>query len=89
MARPSAGVQYSRSLGRWERSKFEGVEVYEKTLGVQGFGRIGQLVATRARLRHARRRGGDQARDREFSSWIGTDADLPGCLEWLRWPTEP
>ncbi len=33
----------------WERSKFGGVEVYEKTLGVLGFGRIGQLVAARAR----------------------------------------
>ena len=35
--------------GRWERSRFGGVEVYEKTLGVLGFGRIGQLVAARAR----------------------------------------
>jgi D-3-phosphoglycerate dehydrogenase len=35
--------------GRWERSKFGGFEVYEKTLGILGFGRIGQLVAQRAR----------------------------------------
>ena len=35
--------------GRWERSKFSGVELYEKTLGILGFGRIGQLVAQRAR----------------------------------------
>jgi len=35
--------------GRWERSRFGGVEVYEKTLGILGFGRIGQLVAERAR----------------------------------------
>src|SRR5207247_10082689 len=34
---------------RWERSQFGGVEVYEKTLGILGFGRIGQLVAARAR----------------------------------------
>jgi D-3-phosphoglycerate dehydrogenase len=35
--------------GRWERSKWGGVEVYDKTLGLLGFGRIGQLVAARAR----------------------------------------
>ena len=34
--------------GAWERSKFSGVELYEKTLGILGFGRIGQLVAQRA-----------------------------------------
>jgi D-3-phosphoglycerate dehydrogenase len=38
----------SLKAGRWERSKFGGVEVYEKTLGILGFGRIGQLVAERA-----------------------------------------
>ncbi|MGA9858879.1 MAG: phosphoglycerate dehydrogenase [Solirubrobacteraceae bacterium] len=35
--------------GAWERSKFSGIELYEKTLGILGFGRIGQLVAQRAR----------------------------------------
>ena len=34
--------------GRWERSKWEGVELQDKTLGVIGFGRIGNLVAQRA-----------------------------------------
>jgi D-3-phosphoglycerate dehydrogenase len=35
--------------GRWERSRYGGVELDGKTLGVLGFGRIGQLVAARAR----------------------------------------
>ena len=34
--------------GRWERSKWEGVELYGKTLGVVGLGRVGALVAQRA-----------------------------------------
>ncbi len=34
--------------GRWERSKWEGVEVSGKTLGILGLGRIGALVAQRA-----------------------------------------
>ena len=49
-ARAQACRRRTRSLtgGAWERSSFSGVELYEKTLGVLGFGRIGQLVAQRA-----------------------------------------
>jgi D-3-phosphoglycerate dehydrogenase / 2-oxoglutarate reductase len=35
--------------GRWERSRFAGLELADKTLGLVGFGRIGQQVARRAR----------------------------------------
>jgi D-3-phosphoglycerate dehydrogenase len=34
--------------GRWERSRWGGVELADKTLGVLGFGRIGRQVARRA-----------------------------------------
>ncbi|HMG42375.1 MAG TPA: phosphoglycerate dehydrogenase [Acidimicrobiales bacterium] len=34
--------------GRWERSRWEGVELANKTLGIVGLGRIGKLVAQRA-----------------------------------------
>jgi D-3-phosphoglycerate dehydrogenase / 2-oxoglutarate reductase len=34
--------------GKWDRGSFKGSELYGKTLGVLGFGRIGQLVAARA-----------------------------------------
>jgi D-3-phosphoglycerate dehydrogenase / 2-oxoglutarate reductase len=34
--------------GDWARSKYSGVELMDKTLGILGFGRIGQLVAVRA-----------------------------------------
>ncbi|HEY0390236.1 MAG TPA: phosphoglycerate dehydrogenase [Solirubrobacterales bacterium] len=34
--------------GRWDRAKYKGAELYGKTIGIVGFGRIGQLVARRA-----------------------------------------
>ncbi len=38
----------SLHAGKWERSKFEGSEVSNKTLGVIGLGNIGTIVAERA-----------------------------------------
>jgi D-3-phosphoglycerate dehydrogenase / 2-oxoglutarate reductase len=49
LARNIPQAYMSLISGKWERSKFSGVELYEKTLGILGFGRIGQLVAARAR----------------------------------------
>ena len=34
--------------GKWERSRWEGVELHGKTLGIIGLGRVGALVAQRA-----------------------------------------
>jgi D-3-phosphoglycerate dehydrogenase / 2-oxoglutarate reductase len=49
LARNIPQAHASLTSGKWERSKFSGVELYEKTLGIVGFGRIGQLVAQRAK----------------------------------------
>ncbi len=49
LARNVPQAHASLVAGGWERSQFSGVELYDKTLGVLGFGRIGQLVAQRAR----------------------------------------
>jgi D-3-phosphoglycerate dehydrogenase len=49
LARNIPQAHGSLTAGKWERSKFSGTELMDKTLGVLGFGRIGQLVATRAR----------------------------------------
>jgi D-3-phosphoglycerate dehydrogenase len=38
----------SLASGKWDRASFKGTELYGKTLGVAGFGRIGQLVAKMA-----------------------------------------
>ena len=48
LARNVPQAHSALTAGSWERSKWGGVEVYEKTLGLLGFGRIGQLVAQRA-----------------------------------------
>jgi D-3-phosphoglycerate dehydrogenase len=48
LARNVPQAHASLTSGHWERSKFSGVELFDKTLGILGFGRIGQLVAHRA-----------------------------------------
>ncbi len=49
LARNVPQAHASLKAGRWDRSKYSGVELYDKVLGILGFGRIGQLVAERAR----------------------------------------
>jgi len=46
-ARNIAPANEALKGGAWKRSKYSGVEVFDKTVGIVGFGRIGQLVAER------------------------------------------
>ncbi|MDO8842646.1 phosphoglycerate dehydrogenase, partial [Methanocalculus sp.] len=48
LARRIPSATASLKKGEWKRSKFMGVEMNEKVLGVVGFGRIGREVAKRA-----------------------------------------
>lgn len=47
LARRIPAAHASLASGRWEKSKFTGVELQDKTLGIIGFGRVGTLVAQR------------------------------------------
>jgi len=49
LMRNIAHAHKSMREGKWERSKFTGNELFGKTLGIIGFGRIGREVALRAR----------------------------------------
>ena len=51
LARHIPAAQASLKGGAWERSKFVGVELRGKTLGIIGLGRIGAEVARRGRGR--------------------------------------
>jgi D-3-phosphoglycerate dehydrogenase/(S)-sulfolactate dehydrogenase len=47
LARKIPQADASLRAGKWEKSKFSGVELGGKTLGVLGLGRIGRIVAAR------------------------------------------
>lgn len=47
LLRKTAWAHGSMINGKWEKPKFTGMELSNKTVGVVGFGRIGQIVAKR------------------------------------------
>jgi D-3-phosphoglycerate dehydrogenase len=49
LSRHIPAADQSMKVGQWNRKQFTGVEVYKKTLGVVGLGKIGSHVATVAR----------------------------------------
>lgn len=48
LAREIPEANRSTQAGKWEKSRFMGIEVYGKTLGLIGCGNIGSIVADRA-----------------------------------------
>jgi D-3-phosphoglycerate dehydrogenase len=49
LARMIPAADRSTKAGGWDRKRFTGVELFDKTLGIVGLGRIGFQVGTRAR----------------------------------------
>jgi D-3-phosphoglycerate dehydrogenase len=49
LARHIAQATASMKAGKWEKGRFEGTELYNRTLGLIGIGNIGRIVADRAR----------------------------------------
>ncbi|MDQ1239861.1 MAG: D-3-phosphoglycerate dehydrogenase / 2-oxoglutarate reductase [Thermodesulfobacteriota bacterium] len=48
LARNIPQADYSMKQGKWEKKKFSGTEIFNKTLGIIGLGKIGSVVADRA-----------------------------------------
>jgi len=49
LARHIPQATASMKAGKWEKKRFEGMELYNRTLGVIGIGNIGRIVALRAK----------------------------------------
>jgi D-3-phosphoglycerate dehydrogenase / 2-oxoglutarate reductase len=73
---------------RWDRGKYMGKQLAEKTLGIVGLGRIGQAVAKRARAFEMRVLGFDPFLNKERAAEMGVEAvesirDLLGRVDYL------
>lgn len=73
VARNIAPANASTHAGKWERSKFQGSELFEKTLAIFGLGRIGGLVAERAQAFGMRCIGYDPYCSAERAEQIGVE----------------
>jgi D-3-phosphoglycerate dehydrogenase len=68
---PQANV--STKKGEWKRSKFMGLELYQKTLGIIGLGRIGREVARRAASFGMKIKGFDPYLAKEVAQDLGIE----------------
>ncbi len=82
MARNIPGADASVSAGEWKRSSFLGVELFNKTLGVIGLGKIGSEVAKRAAVFGMRVIGQDPFIAADHAERLGVAiVELPELLE--------
>ncbi|MCL6501744.1 MAG: phosphoglycerate dehydrogenase [Pirellulales bacterium] len=71
LSRNIAPAYQSLLEGRWERGRYMGTQLADKTLGIIGLGRIGQAVASRARGLEMRVLGYDPFVSRERAQELG------------------
>ena len=77
---PQSDVSTKR--GEWKRSKFMGVELYHKTLGIIGLGRIGKEVAKRALSFGVKVLAYDPFLSKEGAEGLGVEVvELKGLLQ--------
>ncbi|MCM8760288.1 MAG: phosphoglycerate dehydrogenase [Candidatus Omnitrophica bacterium] len=82
LARNIPLANQSLKSGQWEKKKFMGSEIYNKTLGIIGLGRIGRCVAKIARSFGMKILGYDPYIDRASLEESGiTIVSLPGLLQ--------
>src|SRR3569832_461859 len=87
LARHVPQADATTRAGKWERSKFMGVELFGKTLGVVGLGRIGREVAKRAQAFGMKIVGNDpfvtEAQARELGIEPASLADLLARVDFV------
>ncbi len=83
LARQIPAADKDTRAGGWNRQEFTGGELAGKTLGVIGFGRIGVLTATRARVFGMKIVGHDDYIDSESAPVKELDATMMGLDELL------
>src|SRR5436309_7658024 len=86
-ARNIAQAHAALKAGKWERSRWEGVELHGKVLGVVGLGRVGALVAQRAHSFGMRLVAYDPYVSRDRARQMGVDLmsleELVGVADFL------
>jgi len=82
LSRNIAPAYQSLVEGRWERNRYMGTQLADKTIGVVGLGRIGQAVAVRAKAFEMRVLGYDPFLTKERAQELGIEM-LPTVHEML------